>query len=333
MKGAEKAIIKKDMRDVTSNRRLFSQLWIVPLMLTVVLPSIFICAAHFAPDDPEVLALLELLPGAASQGSVELAIAGIIFNYILPAFFLMIPIMTASIMAASAFVGEKEKHTLETLLYCPLSVKEIFRAKVLASFFLSMLVSLTSFAAMLAVLELESVFLMGSPLLPGVGWVIVLFLLSPAISLIAVTLIVRNSAKAQSVEESQQSAVFLIIPVVLLVVGQFAGVMLLNVWILLGLSVVCALLAWMLLQRAVKRFTYEMLLKWLKCLGWTAVRGQRFIPGIFIVTAYGICGMIFSEEFRRVQERIRRRKQHAERSCDIEERRGAYAERRRSLDL
>ena len=140
MKRAEKAIIKKDIRGITSNRRLFSALWIVPLALTVVLPSIFVCAAHFAPDDPDVLALLELLPGAANTESVELAIAGIIFNYILPAFFLMIPIMTASVMAASAFVGEKEKHTLETLLYCPLSVKEIFRAKVLASFLLSMLV-------------------------------------------------------------------------------------------------------------------------------------------------------------------------------------------------
>ena len=261
MKRAEKAIVKKDIRGITSNRRLFSALWIVPLALTVVLPSIFVCTAHFAPDDPDVLALLELLPGAANTESVELAIAGIIFNYILPAFFLMIPIMTASVMAASAFVGEKEKHTLETLLYCPLSVKEIFRAKVLASFLLSMLVSLVSFAAMLTVLELEAVFLMGSPLLPGGGWVIVLFLLSPAVSLIAVTLIVRNSARAQSVEESQQSAVFLIIPVILLVVGQFAGVMILNVWILLGLSIVCALLAWILLQRAVKRFTYEMLLK------------------------------------------------------------------------
>lgn len=102
---------------------------------------------------------------------------------------------------------------------------------------------------------------MGSPLLPGAGWSVVLFLLSPAVSLIAVTLIVRNSAKAQSVEESQQSAVFLIIPVILVVVGQFAGVMLLNVWILLGLSVLCALLAWVLLQRAVKRFMYETLLK------------------------------------------------------------------------
>ena len=88
-----------------------------------------------------------------------------------------------------------------------------------------------------------------------------LFLLSPAGSRIAVTRIVRNSARAQSVEESQQSAVFLIIPVILLVVGQFAGVMILNVWILLGLSIVCALLARRLLQRAVKRFTYEMLLK------------------------------------------------------------------------
>ena len=102
---------------------------------------------------------------------------------------------------------------------------------------------------------------MGSLIVPTVNWLVILLLLSPAISLIAVTLIVRGSAKAQSVEESQQGAVFLIIPVLLLVVGQFAGVMLLNVWILLGLSAVCAILAWVLLQKAVRGFTYEMLLK------------------------------------------------------------------------
>ena len=56
MKRAEKAIIKKDIRGITSNRRLFSALWIVPLALTVILPSIFVCAAHFAPDDPLLIA-------------------------------------------------------------------------------------------------------------------------------------------------------------------------------------------------------------------------------------------------------------------------------------
>ena len=169
--------------------------------------------------------------------------------------------MATSIMAASSFVGEKEKHTLETLLYCPLPVKQIFRSKVLAAFLLSMMVSLSSFCAMLLVLELESYFLMGSLVLPGINWLLVLILVSPAISMIAITLIVRGSAKAQSIEESQQSAVFLIIPIILLIAGQFTGVLLLNAWILLVLGAVCAFLAWLLLKKCVSRFTYEMLLK------------------------------------------------------------------------
>lgn len=261
MNRAMYAVLKKDFKGVVSNRRLFSELLIVPLILTIIFPSISIAAVHFAPDDPDIVKLMELLPDGSRAESLEMAVSGLIFNYILPVFFLMIPIMTASIMAASSFVGEKEKHTLETLLYCPLGVKQIFQAKVLASFLFSMLVSMISFIAMLFVLEMEVLFVMGDLLVPSAGWLVILFLLSPSISMIAVTLIVRESAKAQSVEESQQGAVFLIIPVILLAAGQFAGVMLLNVWILLGLSMVCALLAWALLQKAVGRFNYETLLK------------------------------------------------------------------------
>lgn len=261
MNRAMYAVMKKDFRGIISNRRLFLELLIVPLILTIVLPSIFVVAIHFAPDDPDILKMLELLPQGSRTGGVEMAVTGLILNYILPVFFLMIPIMTASIMAASSFVGEKEKHTLETLLYCPLSVKQIFQAKVLASFLFSMMVALISFAAMMIVLEMEAFFIMDRLIMPAAGWIVILCLLSPSISLITVTLIVRGSAKAQSVEESQQGAVFLIVPLILLVAGQSAGVMLLNVWILLGLGVLCALLAWVLLQKAVGRFTYEMLLK------------------------------------------------------------------------
>lgn len=88
-----------------------------------------------------------------------------------------------------------------------------------------------------------------------------MLVVSPALSLIAITLIVRGSAKAQSVEESQQAAVFLVIPVILLVVGQFTGILLVSVWVLLGLGAVCALLAWILIKKCMGRFTYEMLLK------------------------------------------------------------------------
>ena len=261
MKEAVRAIIQKDVRSVTANSRLLAPLLIVPIVMTVVLPTIFFLIFHFAPEDPELEELVQMLPPAARAGSLEETMLGMILNYILPAFFLMIPIMAASVMAAASFVGEKEKRTLETLLYAPLSLREIFRAKVLAAFLLSMLVTFASFAAMLLVLETEAVLMTGKPLLPGAGWLAVLLLVAPSVSLIAVTLIVRASARAKSMEESQQGAVFLIMPLILLVAGQFSGVMLLSVWLLLGIGVLCAALAWLLLRRALGRFTYEMLLK------------------------------------------------------------------------
>lgn len=121
--------------------------------------------------------------------------------------------------------------------------------------------TIISFAAMFLVIETELFFLAGRLLIPSVSWLVVILLLSPAISLIAITLIVRGSAKAQSVEESQQAAVFLILPVILPIAGQFTGVFLMNVWILLGLGVICAILAWFLLQKSMGRFTYEKLLQ------------------------------------------------------------------------
>ena len=54
MKAAMYAIIKKDFRIIASNRRLFPALFIVPLVLTIVLPSIFVITIHFVPDDPDI---------------------------------------------------------------------------------------------------------------------------------------------------------------------------------------------------------------------------------------------------------------------------------------
>lgn len=260
MNQAMSAIIKKDLRNITANRRFFISLLIVPLVLALFLPSIFVLTAYFAPEDPDIQAMLELLPQGTLTDDPGLALLHLIFNYILPVFFLIIPIMASSIMAASSFVGEKEKHTLETLFYAPLSLDQIFRSKVLASFLLSMAVSLLSFLGMFLVIEAEIFFLMGSFLVPGPNWLVMLALLSPSVSLMAVTLIVKGSAKAQSMEESQQSAVFLILPLLLLIVGQVSGLMLVSPWILLILSLICIGIAWILLKRAVKGFAYERLL-------------------------------------------------------------------------
>ena len=262
MRQAMGAVIRKDLRAITANKRLLIPMLAVPLVLTVFVPSIFLLVLHFVPEETgDMQRLLQLLPDSLREGSLEQLAVNTLMNYIMPVFFLVIPIMASSIMAASSFVGEKEKHTLETLLYSPLSLGQIFQAKVLASFCMSMLVSFLSFGAMLLVVEGEAFGLLGILLVPAPSWLAVLFLVSPGLTLLAVTLIVRGSAKAQTVEEAQQGAVFLVLPVLLLLVGQFTGFLLVSLWILLGLGAALLLLGVALLKRSLGRWQYERLLQ------------------------------------------------------------------------
>ena len=124
-----------------------------------------------------------------------------------------------------------------------------------------MAVSLLSFVAMLFVVEAESFFLMEHLILPNINWIVLLLLVSPAVSLLAITLIVQGSAKAQTVEEAQQRGVFLVLPVILLAAAQFSGHLLLSIWIFLIFGILCAAAAIWMMRRSYKHFTYETLLK------------------------------------------------------------------------
>ena len=258
----QRALIKKDLRGITGNKRMFSVMLIVPLMMSVFLPSVFIISVLMSQEGmAEFSELLDMMNIANAGQDVTQQMVGLMVNNVLPAFFLMVPIMASSVMAASSFVGEKEKRTLETLLYSPMTLGEIFSAKIMASFLMSMLVSLVSAVTMLIVVNVETMLLAGFTVLPNINWLLLLLLVVPSISIIAITLIVRGSAKAQTAEESQQRSVFLILPVLMLFAGQMTGLFLLDQWILLAVGVVCAAVAWLMLKASKGKFRYEVLLR------------------------------------------------------------------------
>jgi ABC-type Na+ efflux pump permease subunit len=258
---AMQSLIRKDIRGITANKQLLIGMISVPIALTVVMPSIFIILLHFAPDFSDFDAMIRLLPVDVQPDNMKGTVISLLINNIMPVFFIIIPIMASSIMAASSFVGEKEKRTLETLLYCPLSLKQIFKAKILSSFIMSELVSFMSFIIMTLVTQIEIFLTTGSLMLPNISWLVVLLLVSPAVSLISITLIVRGSAKAQTMEESQQRSALLVLPVIFLVAGQFVGIILINIWILLGLGAFLAAIAWILINGSFKKINYESMLR------------------------------------------------------------------------
>jgi len=258
----QKAIIFKDFKAVTTNKNLMTALIIVPLVFTVIIPIIFIAVIHFAPEQTsDFEEILGMLPEEMKSDNMSETIIGFLLNYIMPVFFALIPIMASSIMAASSFVGEKEKRTLETLLYSPLTLTQIFQSKVWASFLLSMSITFSSFIIMIIVVETAVLLTLGHFILPGISWIITMIVVAPAVSLLAIVFIIKGSAKAQTMEESQQRAIFLIMPLLLMIIGQFTGLVMINAWYLLIIGGIAGIVAWLLMIGSMKKFSYEMLLK------------------------------------------------------------------------
>ncbi|MCL2127809.1 MAG: ABC transporter permease subunit [Treponema sp.] len=261
------AVIKKDIRGITANRRMLSVLIIVPLVMMILVPSSFILTLFLSPaDSPDIAKMAGMLGaeavyGSGGQDGMRQITFRFILDNILPLFFLIIPITSSSVMAAGAFIGEKEKKTLETLLYCPLPLKEIFTAKIAASFLVSMVTSALSFAVMITVIEAELFFTAGIFAAVGPSWLIMMLLVSPSVTLLCISLIVRGSAKSRSSEEAQQRSVFLILPIVLLITGQFTGIMLLSIHLFLAIGLALALAALLVLRGSFGKFQYENLLR------------------------------------------------------------------------
>lgn len=169
----QKAIMVKDVRGITENKRYFSVLTILPLIFSVVFPTIMLLTVLLSPTDSSSFTeMARILPDFQKLDQEQLIrdLLSLMINNVIPIFFLIIPIMTASVMAASSFVGEKEKRTLETLLYSPLSIREIFQAKVYASFFVAIFVTYVSFILTVIVIEAELYFITGMMLPLSLNW-------------------------------------------------------------------------------------------------------------------------------------------------------------------
>lgn len=260
--GAQVAIMKKDMRESFSNKTVKITMVIVPMMMVLIMPCMFTLIAYFSPGGMGDLgSVMGMLPISFSVTDVAKAGYYYIMNYLSPAFFLIVPVMTSSVAAGSSFVGEKERRTLETLLFSPLSVHQLFQAKVMGAMGVALLVTGISFLGFLAVAVVGSALVYGSFVLNVGIWLVIMLLIVPSIALAGVTAIVLASARAKTFQEAQQYGVILIVPVLLVIISQTTGLFLFNAPQLLGLGLTLAVLALALTRLASIRFTPEKLLK------------------------------------------------------------------------
>lgn len=236
-KRAVKAIAGKDIKAVFSNAQMWVPMLIVPIVFVVFLPIVSIISSKASNDvflsknNIQYLGrIISSIPSSTLKNQVlsfsspNQQMTYLMLSYLFAPLFLLLPVMTSSIISGGSFTGEKEKKTLESLLYSPVDERDLLLAKVLASFIPAMAVTIISSIVYGIILDTVGYkLLFGKFIFPSFNWVITVFWLSPAISLLAIFLSVCISAKAKEYQEAEQYSVIIILPLMALFISQMLG--------------------------------------------------------------------------------------------------------------
>jgi ABC-type Na+ efflux pump permease subunit len=247
---AIRAITRKDLKLIAQNKAVWLPMIVLPLTVLVIMPVITVLLPTLFPtadaDMEEVIAMLDQAPAALRAPLAGLTplqtyvyIAG---NYMFAPMFLIVPLMVASILSADSFAGEKERKTLEALLYTPTTDLELFVGKVLVSLAPALAINLLSFVLYTVVVNASGYSAMGRLFFPAVSWWPLVFWLAPALITTGLGATVLISSKSKSFMQTQQISGVLVLPVVFLTLGQVTGLLFLSPGVLLVIGAV----AWLL---------------------------------------------------------------------------------------
>lgn len=266
---AMKAVMRKDLMVVLRSKMVLLPMIILPVILTVILPAGFGAAAIFggemmAEEMDDFAMMMQMMPGDVMD---ELAAEGpavmffqLMAVYAFAPMFLIVPMMVASVIAADSFVGERERKTLEALLYTPLTNREMLLAKMLTAWLAAFVVGLGSFVLYALVVNGIGWPLMGRIFFPNLTWVIMVLWLAPAVAGLGLGLTVLISTRVTTFQEAYQLGGIVVLPIVGLMIAQFAGVLYFSAWLVAALGAFVWLIDAVILWFGVQTFDRDALL-------------------------------------------------------------------------
>lgn len=244
-----RAIALKDLREVAQNRSAWLPMIIVPLIFILFIPLGFILIPPAAgvqattlTSDADVQMFMQHMPPTLMvylQGLDDFQkILMLFLGFFFAPFFLIFPLMFSTIIGSESFAGEKERKTLEALLYTPASDAELFLGKALAALVPAVALTWGSFFLYSLVLNVAGYPLFGRIWFPLPTWWPLIFWITPALALLGVSATVLISARTHTFMGAYQSSASLVLLVLFLLVGQATGVLYLTVGVglLIGLA-------------------------------------------------------------------------------------------------
>jgi ABC-2 type transport system permease protein len=256
-----KTIIGKEWAEVFKNRLVLFTVAFLPLILIAVpIVTLFFVSrdlegAEEALNNPETLEFF----GETCTGLTEIECTQL---YMLNLFVLMLMILPVAIpvtIAAYSVVGEKTSRSLEPLLATPITTLELLAGKIIAAAVPAILATWLSYGIFLLSVRLlvnETIFSrMFQP-----HWVVAILIVGPLLTILSVSVAIMVSSRTSDPRVAEQLSAVVMLPLILLIIGQSAGFILIDGRVVFFLALIVAILDVILLYISVRLFQRETIL-------------------------------------------------------------------------
>jgi len=264
------AIARKDLKEVRQNKVAWGPAIAIPLIFAILMPILFSVLPQVMPVEDiqrelgDMDTLLKNLPPsiqAIFEGlKLEQMFVLYMTAFMLAPLFLIMPLMFSSVVGADSFVGERERKTMEALLYSPVTDRELFLGKVLAAVIPAILLSWLTYLVYIIVVNVASYGLFQRIWFPLPTWWPLMFWLTPAFALLGISATVLVSSRVRTFMEAYQLSGSLVVLVLAFMVGQATGVLFLGV----GTVMIVGTLIWIadavLIYLSVRNFKRSLLI-------------------------------------------------------------------------
>lgn len=262
-----KTIIDKEWAEVFKNKLVLFSVAFLPLLLTA-LPIITLATtqsltpAEMTETTGTSQDLEELPDEFLGDMCVDLSEADCTQVYLLNIFtllFMVLPVMVPVTIAAYSIVGEKSTRSLEPLLATPITTMELIVGKAAAAVLPAVVVTWLSFGIYL----LAARFMTNAAVFARIidpMWLMAVFLVGPLLAVMAVCAAMMISSRVSDPRTAEQLSGAVVLPIILVMMGQSFGLFLLSQELILVTAVALVFLDAILIYLTIKMFQRETIL-------------------------------------------------------------------------
>ncbi len=234
--GKIRTVVEKEFDEIMRNKYILMTLLLAPLLIAVVLPVAVVSPAVYSPDSYLSSDQTSFMAKAFGGGGSQEALIIFLMIANLP-LFMVLPAVLPTVIASYGIIGEKKNRTLEPLLAAPVTVYDILIGKALSAMIPALLATWLSVLIFFAVSELIIYTGLHTLILPDPAlWAVGVLILAPLLAFLGIMFAIIISSRVNDPRVAQQISVLLIMPIMGLFIGQFSGLLLIDVNVLLGVA-------------------------------------------------------------------------------------------------